>query len=137
MLWPTDTLLTPRHVHGARTPAEYLQLQARWIKEGMRRLPALTWRAPWRAPDPNPPVFVESGKWLVACPCGNCPSVDPGWRLACCFECGAIYDNLVMPSDAAAIQAALLERPHPALRAWRPGETAEDLRAQARLMGAS
>lgn len=121
--------MTPLHVHSARTPAAYRQQQAQYIAQGRRRYPALRWRDPWVVVL-NPAVVVEGGKWLVPCACGNYPSVHPDWQLACCFECGAVYEGLVLPAEASAIEQALLERPHPALRAWRPGETAGDLRAQ-------
>jgi hypothetical protein len=131
MLWPT-CVMTAWHVHNVRTGAEYRAKQAQLIASGRLTHPGLTWRDPWDAG--QLPVVVESGKWLVHCPCGNYPSVLPEARLACCFECGAVYADLVMPEETSAIEAALLERAHPALRAWRPGETVETLRAQSQAL---
>lgn len=127
-IWPT-TLMTPLHVHGVRTEADYRALQSQFIARGRQVRPALQWRDPWVCAD-QPDVFVAGGKWLVACACGNAPSVSPEWRLALCFECGAIYEGVTMPPDAAAIEAVLSRRPHPINRAWRRPETVEDLQRE-------
>lgn len=80
-------------------------------------------------------ALISGGKWLVRCVCGNAPSVAPEWRLALCFECGAVYEDLVLPDAQPDITAALLERPSPSQRHWTPGETADDLRAENRRNG--
>jgi hypothetical protein len=58
--------------------------------------------------------------------------VDPDWRLACCLECGAVYEGstLLLPADLAAIVAALVVRPDAATRAWIAPQTAGDLLAE-------
>ena len=73
---------------------------------------------------------VDFGRWLGDCPCGDAPVIDPEWSLACCLTCGAIYRAIVMPDDAKAIEAALLERPYPLNRFWFTYETVDDLRAE-------
>jgi hypothetical protein len=133
-LWPNE-IMTPLHVHGARTPEEYRALQRKFIKQGRIARPALAWSDPAVAPI-APPVFIAGGKWVVRCLCANCPSVHPVWRLACCFECGAIYEDLQVPEAAAAIAATLLERAHPSQRNWLPSEDLVRLEAEtARLTG--
>ena len=59
-------------------------------------------------------------------------SVDPDWRLACCLECGAVYEGavLLLPSDRPAIVAALVQRPQAATRAWIAPQSAADLLAE-------
>lgn len=68
----------------------------------------------------RPTAYVSDGRWVCDCSCGNSPSVDPEWRLAVCFRCGAIIRPLV-PPDVGAAEAALLARPHPSLRHYFPG----------------
>jgi hypothetical protein len=128
-----SVIKSPRHVHPrVRTADDYRARQREHIQEGRRQYAALAWRDPWLCLD-RPPVFISAGKWLIECACGNCPSVAPEWGgLACCFECGAVYEGLEMPSDAAAIEAVLVQRPSLNARHWEPGTTVEDLLAQDR-----
>jgi hypothetical protein len=125
-LWPSDSLLTPLHVHGARTADEYRAMQRRAITNGKTQRPALGWREPWVAPGARE-AFVSGGKWIVACDCGNGPSADRTWQLACCFECGAVYEVVVFPDDVAEIERLLLARPKVGTRHWRQTETTADL----------
>lgn len=130
------TIMTPRHVHGVRTAAEYRERQAAAIASWRQHYPSLPWRTPWRYDGEPPPVFVSGGKWLIECACGNCPSVAPEWGgLACCFECGAIYEGCVMPEHAAEIARALAKRPRLIQRYWRPGLTIDDLQRENALLG--
>lgn len=126
--WP-QTIMAPLHVHGVRTEAEYRQQQRDKLAQARHFHPQFEWPDPWESKE-VPTVFVAGGKWLVKCDCGNYPSVHPDWRLALCFECGAIYEGLTMPDNAEDIEAVLVERPHPANRAWLPSETVNDLIAQ-------
>lgn len=73
---------------------------------------------------------VDFGRWLGDCTCGDAPVIDPEWSLACCFTCGTIYRTIVMPAEAADIEAALLARAHPINRFWFPQETVADLLAE-------
>jgi hypothetical protein len=125
-LWPSDSLLTPLHVHGARTADEYRALQRRVISNGKAQRPALGWREPWVVPGGRE-AFVSGGKWIVSCDCGNGPSADPTWTIACCFECGAVYEDVSFPADAAEIERLLLARAKVGTRHWRVSETAADL----------
>jgi len=130
----TTTLFTPLQVHGVRTDVEYRQAQRDHLLRLRQSRPSLAVREPWRAQE-RPPVIVSGGKWLVRCACGNAPSVAPEWRLALCFECGAVYEDLAMPEGQTEISAALLERQSASQRHWTPGETAADLRAENRRNG--
>jgi hypothetical protein len=119
----TAAIITgPLHAHGARSPEEYLekqrahlaQLRAAYPQHGfgepaVSALTALAW--------------VSGGRWVVTCPCGNCPSADPEWRLAACFECGAVYRGVAFPAARQRIEALLLARPHRQNRHWLPQES--------------
>jgi len=132
-LWP-DEIMTPLHLHAARSPLEYRAKQRAYITNGRLSMPALNWRDPWLSLE-KPEVVILAGKWICWCECGNYPSVHPEWRLACCFECGAIYEGLLVPEDATAIAAVLAKRPRLGNRAWIPPQTVEDLRAENRAHG--
>jgi hypothetical protein len=132
-LWPNE-IMTPLHVHGVRTAAEYRAKQRAYISNGRTQAPALNWRDPWLSTETTD-VIILAGKWLCWCTCGNYPSVHPDWRLACCFECGAVYENLSVPADAAAIAAVLAKRPRVANRAWVPPQSLDELRDENRARG--
>ena len=116
----------PLHAHGVRTPGEYRERQRIHLAELRRARPAIVWGEPHDA-IVQPLPFVSGGRWVVQCPCGNAPSADPGWRLACCFECGAIYADLAFPLEIAWIEALLLARPAQQNRHWFPHESVADL----------
>jgi len=124
-IWP-DEIMTPVHVHGVHDAGEYRVKQREYITFAKQKMPALKWRDPWVA-DEHPQVFILAGKWLVWCECGNYPSVHPEWRIACCFECGAIFQDLEIPSNASEIEAVLVKRPRAANRGWLPPQTVADL----------
>lgn len=76
---------------------------------------------------------VDSNSWLSDCPsCNAGIAIEPEWGVACCFSCGAVYRNLVVPTpdDRAAIEEVLLARPFAPIRTWLPTESVEDLQAQ-------
>jgi hypothetical protein len=124
-------LLEPLQVHGASTREEYAAKQTAHVRALRAAYPAMRqWRDPWTA-DVTPDVFVSDGKWLVECDvCGNCPSVSLVWREARCFECGAVYANLTVPEQAAAIEAVLVQRPRMATRYWNPTISLDALAAE-------
>ena len=127
-LWPS-VIMTPVHVHGARSEREYEAIQRRLISQGRMAFPSLNWRDPWESADTTG-VFIAGGKWLIRCECRNAPSVHPEWKTARCMECGAVYRDIEMPANASEIEAVLVVRPHPANRAWLWPESVEDLRAE-------
>lgn len=128
-IWP-NAIMTPRHHHEVESPEDYKVAQRTFIAKNRARSPSLNWHDPWLCLDDQPVVYVSGGSWILKCGCGNAPSVHPAWRLACCFECGAIYENLRLPPDAQQIEELLMRRSHPSLRNWVPGETLADLAQQ-------
>jgi hypothetical protein len=49
------------------------------------------------AAGPAPTVVLERDNVLrLKCSCGNWPAVDPNWALACCFQCGLVYEGLTI-----------------------------------------
>lgn len=88
------------------------------------------------------PVYINYGRFVVDCPCGDAREVEPGQRSAACVDGHAL--DLEWPSNAAALMAALSERINPARRNWFPhnhplalglgkphGQTPDDLRREA------
>ena len=112
-----DPIYTPVQVHNATTPESYETLQRDAIARLRARWPARARELTVWASVDHPDVLVSGGKWVVRCVCGNAPSVHPDWRTARCFECGAVYTDLVIPADRAGIEAALRPRPIP-YRHW-------------------
>ena len=81
-------------------------------------------------------AYVNDSRWIALCSCGSCVAAHPSWPDSRCFECGAIYPNVVFPPDREAIEALLNERPRPETRNWKVGEkTADDLLAENILFG--
>lgn len=120
---------TPLERKGARTPDEYREIQRRIIARNRKARPTMPWSDPFIS-DLRPEVYIGAGTWLVRCVCGDCATVHPVWRLACCCFCGAIYEDLAIPDEADAIAAVLLKRSNPTTRNWKAPETVSDLRAQ-------
>lgn len=88
------------------------------------------------SPD-QPPVQAEAWKWCVTCTtvdCNNRPLF--GWAIACCFDCGAVYEGLALPEDWVEIERLLELRPRRSSRTWLATESLNDLRAQNLLIGA-
>lgn len=134
-------LKTAKHVHPrVRTEAEYRQLQAVFLQRQRAAYAHLADLQVHPAPA-SAEAFISDGKLLVECECGNCPAVAPGWgaapecdverdrlALALCFECGAVFEAIVLPADLDAIAAALLVRPKLSDRYWSPDVSVEALR---------
>ena len=131
-------LFGPHHIHaGVNTRDGYLAFQGERIAKLRDKYPHLGISAPWRT-DAKPAVGVSGGKILIECAtegCRNCPSVSFEWGgLACCLDCGAIYEGLEPPERWAEIEAALIVRPARERRHWDPNppngepvKTVEDL----------
>ena len=83
---------TPRSVYGAQTPAEYREKQRKSLAK-QRKTP--------RPSTEKPTVLVESNGLRIKCECGEYPLVDEEWRMACCFNCGLVYDDLTIPEVGA------------------------------------
>lgn len=75
-------------------------------------------------------------RWIVLCPdCAGAEDGDPADpRFFCmsCFNsgCGGRWRRAIYPEDRAAIEALVLARSEPRARAYLPGETLDDIRAQ-------
>lgn len=124
-----DYLLGPHHVHpGVNTEADYRRQQAETIARGRALYQNLPWRDPWRWTGSLPSVRVAQGAWQIECAtgCGNFPSVSPEWGIALCYDCGAVYEDIMIP-EAAEIERLLVRRQRLANRNWLPGETVADL----------
>ena len=82
-------------------------------------------------------------RWIVFCPdCAGAEDGDPSDpRFFCmsCFNsaCGGRWRRAVYPEDRAAIEALVLTRSDPATRAYLPGETLAEIRAQNLRLGDS
>lgn len=127
------TLRRPAQVHHVDSPEAYRRFQRAVLAHNFDAGKGRT-REPWICPVSRP-VYVAMGKWLIRCVCGNAPSVDPSWRLACCIECGAVFEGLDVPAEYEAIEAVLLERPVIGTQAMHAGETLEQLKAENRAHG--
>lgn len=130
-LYP-DVIMTPVHTLGVRTASDYATRHRKVILDGRMSLPELNWREPWPSPD-KVQALISGGRWIVACTtkgCSNAPLTHPDWKVARCFECGAIYQDVIFPENIAEISALLVKRAYVANRNWVPGETIEELRAE-------
>lgn len=126
IMTPDYTLINPTTGVAVQTAQEWRDLQ-RWVlANNRRRLPKLQWPEPWLSLE-VPTVYINYGRWMVRCACGDRPLVHPGWSLALCLGCGAIYERLQMPEDADAIARVLCARPEIGQRNWAPPETLEHL----------
>lgn len=76
---------------------------------------------------------VDSNSWLSDCPsCNAGVAIEPEWGIACCFSCGAVFRNIVVPDAETReqIEDALLARPFAPVRTWLPTESVADLHEQ-------
>lgn len=117
------SIRTARHEHGVRSDAEWAAKQqafmARSVAAGLSEATELF--------DVDAPVvaFIHTGCWSAECPCGNGLRVEPEWRIARCFACGAVYRHVVLPTadERLNIEHVLRARPHRQHMNWLPGET--------------
>lgn len=127
---------------GVNTLEDYRRKHAEALARGRLAYPNLDWPTPWVS-SVHPPVFVSGGMWQVRCAtpgCGNAPMVSPEWRVALCWDCGAVYEGLAIPADAAEIERVLVLRQHLGWRNWNwpmldGSESVDVLRAQNLEMG--
>jgi hypothetical protein len=82
-------LLTPLELHGARDAAEYREKQRLFIRKHFDLSP--------RVAAVNPPALLDGGALRIKCGCGNYAVVDPVARIACCFQCGLVYEQVQIP----------------------------------------
>jgi|SRR5581483_3580028 len=121
----------PLEAHNVSSPEAYKQYQAGVIALNRKARPALQWRDPFVADSAAVTPIVSGGRWVVVCAdCDNVPSYDPEWQLACCPECGAIYDAVAPPADWLEIERLLMARPDLRTRHWTPDQSVAQLRAE-------
>lgn len=80
--------------------------------------------------DATPMVaYVNHGRLLIDCPCGNGESVEPTWGVVCCFVCGRQFRHVTVPTRLDDVDALFTAREeHRRNFDPRTGETADDLR---------
>lgn len=124
----------PLEAHDAHSIEEERAKQRDAILRRHADRPARPWRMPWSVDadelrDVAP--FISGGRWQIAClTCADCPSYDPEWQFACCWECGAIYEGVKPPAGWTDIERAVMVRPFMHTRNWRPPETVDDLQRE-------
>lgn len=75
-------------------------------------------------------AYVNHGRWVIDCECGNGCLTGPEWDVACCFDCGCTHTAIRFPDTATAIEQLLIARPARANQNWRAPETEADLRRE-------
>lgn len=84
------------------------------------------------------PARVDANRWIVDCPdCGSAEFAFVADARFLCTNClnatvGGACRPVAFPRNRQAIEAALLLRPVPRTRDWRPGETVAQLRRENR-----
>lgn len=84
------------------------------------------------------PARIDANRWIVDCPdCGSAEFAfvaDPRFLCTNCLNAtvGGACRPVTFPRNRDAIEAALLLRPVPRTRDWRPGETVAALARQNR-----
>lgn len=117
-------LLTVRERRFVKTPEELLQKHAAFIA-GLRDRGS---RVDVHIVTDPIEMYVTGGRCFIKCECGAGNSTEPTWRMSCCFECGAVYTNVIVPENFAAIEQQLVRRPQQN-RYWLPGESLEKVMA--------
>jgi hypothetical protein len=64
------------------------------------------------------PVYINYGRFVVDCPCGDAREVQPGERTTACVDGHPL--DMEWPADAAALMTALAERISVKRRNWFP-----------------
>ena len=77
-------------------------------------------------------AYVNHGRWLVDCVCGNGVPVDrvDGPAEAVCFSCGAVWTGIVFPDERREIETLLTTRRWDTHQNWKPGETVDKLQRE-------
>lgn len=112
----------PPQVLGVPSPQAYLG----------RLVDALAHRSltAWKAGD-RLRAYVNHGRWLVDCPCGESCSTSPAWGMACCLGCGAIFEAIEFPPARMRQDIEHLFEPRTmAQRNWYWRESVEQLAAE-------
>jgi hypothetical protein len=114
-------LMFPDGATRVSTPEEYQGWQAAMLQgRGIARR--------WDS-DLRPRAHVNHGRWIVLCACGVGAFTHPGWRIACCGECGAVFRGVEFPENWREIEETLLKRPSRSKQNW-DGEPLLALKAE-------
>ena len=134
-----NRIMGAHHVYpGVNSAEQYRRWHARVIADNKAAYPNMPWGDPYRWTGEPPLLYVAGGVARVECQaCAaegleNAPAVwiDGEAALACCVECGAVYDGIVVPAQWAEISAALVRRKLGPERYWNPAKTVDDLLAE-------
>lgn len=118
-----SVILGPREHHNVADLASYRRAHA----QAILRKRTLGQRVQVHASKAPVQARVDAGTWLIDCECGSGNAVDPEDKVALCFACGAVHENVEFPDDVKGIERLLLARPAQWRRGWRPGESSRDL----------
>lgn len=125
-----DVVSTPTQIHGRPDLGIAIATPEDLLARHLASLATYHKPAPWRCSSPVV-AFVSANRWIFTCPhCRGGVSCGPAWPIGCCFECGAVFDQIAYPSDAAELEATLIARPGLYTRHWLPHESHRDLVAQ-------
>ena len=117
-----------REFHAVKNGDEYRRVHAAFMQKRRAKGPR------YEVHEVADPAIarIDSNRWLIDCECGAGNLTDPDIGFACCFLCGAVHTQITFPDtkDRADIETALLARIRPSDRFWKPGETADDLKAE-------
>jgi len=109
--------------HNGVTDAEsYVEAHARIMSQGQKETSGV---------DKKVTAYVNQGRWVVNCLCNGGCLTSPEFKVACCFDCGRVFRNVVFPYDARRIEQELLKRKSLDNRNWN-GESVEALEAETR-----
>jgi len=70
-------------------------------------------------------AYINHGRWVVDCTCNGAGLTSRSFGVACCFDCGRVYTEIVFPENVLAIELLLIGRMDPTQRNWNIGETVE------------
>ena len=107
--WLKDVIGTPRECLKVENEFAY-RIKAQQVMLAYGVPPIL------RERDETPVAYVNEGRWVIDCDCGNgCIAGPVGWdggnvSVAICFECGSVY-RPAFPLTRASIETVLLARP--------------------------
>ncbi|HXG88762.1 MAG TPA: hypothetical protein VNJ02_10535 [Vicinamibacterales bacterium] len=131
---PYLTIGRPRHEFGTQcaTVEAYRGLMIQQLLDGRAAFPDRNWGTPHAGDHAHlSGPLISHGVWKVKCPCGDeYPIYDPEWEAACCFSCGAMYQDVAPPARWRDIERVLLCRRHMHQRNYAPPETYETLCAE-------
>ena len=68
-------------------------------------------------------AYINHSRWVVQCECNGAGLTGRDIPIACCFDCGAVYLNIVFPGEAEQIESALMDRQSLPSRNWSAGES--------------